>query len=425
MDVAKDDALSKSVEVADIPCFEITDGPDPLFSAVSTIRGIGPKLAEAFGRLLGNGLRGPARRLDLLLHLPHGLLDHNLNDDPRTLVEGERATLDISIVAHRPPYQRRQPYRIDCLLGDEPLQLVFFQGRRNYLQDQLPVGKTRVISGTIGRYGKGKNQIWQVVHPEFVAIPKALSASEPQKGQWLQPVYPSTQGLTQRVLQTRIKTALDDLELHAALLPEWQDPSWIERQGWPSLTEALRQIHTPTQSDDILPTSKARARLAYDELLASQLTLSLTRRKTQERDGKARKGDGRLRRLVIDALPFTLTAAQEQAIIEINHDLAKPAKMLRLLQGDVGSGKTVVAALAMLQVIEAGSQAALMAPTDVLVRQHGNALYELLRPAGVTVALLTGRESGTSRRNLLKRLASGEIQAIIGTHALFQDDVAF
>ena len=425
MDVAKDGALSKSVKVVSAQSAGDARQPDPLFSPVSTIKGVGPRLADAFDRLLGRKLGQQARRLDLLLHLPHGLIDHDLKDNAQTLIEGERATLDVTIVAHRAPYQRRQPYRIECLLGDEPLQLVFFQSRRNYLEDQLPVGSSKVVSGTVGRYGKGKAQVWQIVHPDIITTPTPIKNARRDSVQWLQPVYPSTQGLTQRVLQSRIRTALDDLIDRSEALPEWQDPTWIERQGWPSLPEALRQIHLPEQADDIALTSKARARLAYDELLATQLALTLMRHRNQDRDGVARKGDGYLRRQMIEALPFDLTKAQEQATVEIAQDLSKSTKMLRLLQGDVGSGKTVVAAISMLQVIEAGAQAALMAPTDVLVRQHANALDALLKPAGVTTGLLTGRESGASRRSLLKHLASGEIQAVVGTHALFQDDVRF
>ncbi|MGI9507380.1 MAG: ATP-dependent DNA helicase RecG, partial [Geminicoccaceae bacterium] len=256
--------------------------------------------------------------------------------------------------------------------------------------------------------------------------PDLIAASEAASGErWLRPVYPSTQGLTQRVLQSRIRTAVDDLLAAEQSLPEWQDSAWIAQQGWPSLAAALHQIHVPDQAGDIEPASKARARLAYDELLATQLALALSRHRSDDGSGVARPGDHRLRRPMIEALPFKLTEAQERAAIEIGKDLARPQKMLRLLQGDVGSCKTVVAALAMLQVIEAGAQAALMAPTDVLVRQHANALDALLRPAGVTLALLTGRETGVARRNILERLKDGTIQAVVGTHALFQEDVAF
>ena len=224
------------------------------------------------------------------------------------LVEGERATVDITILAHRAPYQRRQPYRIDCLLGEEPLQLIFFQGQRRYLEEQLPIGSQKVISGVIGRYGKGKKQAWQIVHPDLVTTPAAISDVR-----WLQPVYPLTQGLTQRVLCSRIRTALDDLEAAADLL-EWQDPTWMRERDWPSLVQALRQIHIPENPDDIAPTSLARTRLAYDELLATQLALSLSRDRSQDRNGVARPGDHTLRRPMINALPFKLTPAQEQAV---------------------------------------------------------------------------------------------------------------
>ncbi|MGI9509562.1 MAG: DEAD/DEAH box helicase, partial [Geminicoccaceae bacterium] len=372
MDVAKNAPLSKGGRGKSAGISDDCRAFDPLFGTIDTLKGVGPRIAETLSRLLGTKAGRTARRLDLLLHLPHGLIDHELADNAGTLVEGERATLDLTIIAHRVPYQRRQPYRVDCLLGEEPVQLVFFRGQRRYLQEQLPIGAQKVVSGKIGRYGKGKNQVWQIAHPDLIAAPDALSAEA-----WLQPVYPSTQGLTQRVLQSRIRTALDDLQRSPDDLPEWQDPNWLEKRGWPSLKEALRQIHDPEHAGDIAPTSKPRSRLAYDELLATQLALTLSRDRSQEREGVARAGDGRLRRVMIDALPFTLTSAQEQAVIEIGQDLSRPEKMLRLLQGDVGSGKTVVAAIAMLQVIEAGGQAALMAPTDVLVRQHANGLDAL------------------------------------------------
>ncbi|MEM7043737.1 MAG: hypothetical protein AAF543_13080, partial [Pseudomonadota bacterium] len=347
MDVANDAAVSKGGMISFSKREDGEQSDDPLFGPVSRLSGVGPRIADMLSRLLGARPGQTARRLDLLLHMPHGLVDHDLKEDAADLVEGERVTADVTVIAHHPPYQRRQPYRVDCVLGDEALQLVFFQGRRNYLQDQLPIGAQKVISGKLGRYGKGRNQCWQIVHPDLITTSAAISGER-----WLQPVYPSTQGLTQRVLQSRIRTALDDLMASASDLPEWQDSAWLKLRSWPSLPEALRQVHVPDKGDDIELTSKARARLAYDELLATQLALSLSRDRGQERDGVAKPGDGRLRRAFLDALSFHLTAAQQQAAIEIGQDLSAPDKMLRLLQGDVGSGKTVVAALAMLQAIE-------------------------------------------------------------------------
>ena len=420
MDVAKDGVLSKAE--TNEPSSQSVEGAAvaALFGNIDTLKGVGPRIADVLSKLLGARPGRPARRLDLLLHLPHGWIDHELKEEASSLVEGERATLSLTVLSHKPPFQRRQPYRIDCLVGDDPLQLVFFQGRQRYLQEQLPVGAQKVVSGKLGLYGKGLRQLWQIVHPDLITTPAAMSETT-----WLRPVYPLTKGLTQRVLASRIQTALDDLMEVAQDLPEWQDPAWLQHQAWPSLPDALRQIHQPDHTRGADPASKARARLAFDELLATQLALNLSRTRQGDMDGMARPGDHRFRHQMIEALPFSLTDAQKQAAVDIGVDLAAPTKMLRLLQGDVGSGKTVVAALAMLQVIEAGAQAALMAPTDVLARQHAKGLDALLRPTGVTLALLTGRESGVMRRDLLQRLESGEIQAVVGTHALFQDDVAF
>lgn len=346
------------------------------------------------------------------MHLPHGIIDHDLKADVSTLVDGTRATLDIMVLSHRPPFRKRVPYRVQCALGDDALQLVFFQGRHSYLTEQLPINQRRVVSGTVTRYGKS----WQMVHPDLITTSDALAGTR-----WLQPVYPSTQGLHQKTLVRAVETALEALPD----LPEWQDPDWLRSRQWPSFSDALRQLHKPNEPGDIDGSSAARQRLAYDELLATQLSLSLSREEGPEEAGRALRARHHLRRSMIEALPFKLTTAQEKAVVEIDADIGKPERMLRLLQGDVGSGKTVVAALSMLNAIEAGTQAALMAPTEVLARQHAASIADLLAPTGVTIGLLTGRERGPARRQLLERLRSGELQALIGTHALFQDDVAF
>ncbi|MGI9436682.1 MAG: ATP-dependent DNA helicase RecG [Geminicoccaceae bacterium] len=385
---------------------------DTLFATVDSLKGIGPRITDTLGRLLVPRADRPARCIDLLMHLPHGLIDHHLTADASHLVEGERATLDLTVQAHKPPFKRRHPYRINCSIGNDAVQLVFFQGRQAYLAEQFPLQSRRIVSGTVTRYGK----TWQIVHPDLVTTPDALD-----KTQWLQPVYPSTQGLHQRTLGRAIQTALETLPE----LPEWQDPDWLKRQDWPSFCDALRQLHCPQEPSDIDASSNARERLAYDELLTTQLSLSLNRERGIEEAGRSLRGRLDLRRSMIEALPFGLTAGQERAVIDIDADMAKTDRMLRLLQGDVGSGKTVVAALAMLRAIEAGTQAALMAPTDLLARQHAVSVADLLSPAGVVTGLLTGRERGAERRRLLDRLRSGELQAVIGTHALFQDDVVF
>lgn len=412
MDVTKDSAFSKGhpAKIAAAP--KENGGIEALFASVDRLPRVGPRLKDALNRLLAPRGERQARCLDLLMHLPHGVIDHRVTNEADGLREGERATLEVTVLAHRAQFKKRAPYRVQCALGADALQLVFFRGQPRYLAEQLPIDQRRIVSGTLTRYGK----TWQIVHPDLMTSPEAIGETD-----WLQPVYPLTQGLHQKTLTRIMRSALDSLPD----LAEWQDPAWLEQQAWPSFSDALKQLHQPGEPDDIEGASPARQRLAYDELLATQLSLSLSRGDESAEAGHAIRAPHHLRRQLIERLPFKLTAAQERAVIEIDGDLGKPERMLRLLQGDVGSGKTVVAALAMLHVIEAGSQAALMAPTEVLARQHAASIADLLTPIGVTVALLTGRERGPSRRDLLDGLKSGEIQAVIGTHALFQDDVAF
>jgi ATP-dependent DNA helicase RecG len=384
-----------------------------LLAPVQSVRGVGPVLAQALDRLLGRG-DGRARRVDLLWHLPHGVIEHRLEGE---IAEGARVTLEATIERHQPPgpHYRRQalqrPYRIRCWSEIGWLELVFFRAREAYLADILPTGAVRVVSGTLRRF-KGS---WQIAHPELVAMPENFVAEGP-----VRPVYPLTQGLSQRALARVVRAALDELPA----LPEWQDPAWLKRQQWPSFGDALRCLHRPAAEAEIGLDTAPRRRLAFDELLANQLALGLLRRRT-DRGGRALKATGRLRQSVMAALPFRLTQAQARALAEIDADLAAPARMLRLLQGDVGSGKTLVALMAMLSAIEAGAQAALMAPTEILARQHTATLTRLLAPVGLAPLLLTGRERGARRNHLLADLASGAARIAVGTHALFQEDVAF
>jgi ATP-dependent DNA helicase RecG len=388
----------------------------PLLASVGTLRGVGPSLGAMLGRLVGVA---EARCLDLLWHLPHAVIERRLQPGPAALGEGERLTLLVSVQRHQPgaaPGRRwrgaRLPYKVRCWTGSTVVHLVFFQAREAYLRRVLPEGEERVVSGVLGRFGRE----WQIVHPELIALPDEFARAGP-----LQPLYPLTQGLGQRRLGRCIGEALSSLPE----LPEWQDPAWLVRHNWPSFGGALRRLHQPDAPDDIRAESPARRRLAFDELLASQLALGLMRSRAPTAAGRSIAGDGRLRRAVLCALPFRLTAAQQRAIGEIDADLAGAERMLRLLQGDVGSGKTLVALLAMLAAVEAGAQAALMAPTEVLARQHHETLARLLAPAALTPALLTGRERGAARARVLAELAHGHCPIAVGTHALFQDEVRF
>src|SRR5690606_24405667 len=236
-----------------------------------------------------------------------------------------------------------------------------------------------------------------------------------------EPVYPLTAGLSPKLLRRTILQALS----RVPELPEWQNPSVMQKLAFPAFRKALETIHNPVSPAEISPEGPSRRRLAYDELLASQLALALVRAKTRRLSGRPLQGDGRITAKIREALPYALTPSQERAVREIQEDLAKPERMLRLLQGDVGAGKTVVALLAMARAAEAGGQAAIMAPTELLARQHLATIAPLAEKAGLKAAILTGREKGRERQAVLDGLASGEISFVVGTHALFQETVAF
>ncbi|MFN4088673.1 MAG: ATP-dependent DNA helicase RecG [Alphaproteobacteria bacterium] len=378
----------------------------PLYAPPTALPGVGPRVAALLEKLAGPHV------VDLCWHLPTGLIDRRNRPTIADAVTGAVATLTVTVERHFPGAGRRQPYRVRCADATGFLHLVFFHARRDYLEKLLPVGAERVVSGRVERF----NAEVQIVHPEHVAPPEEADAIQP-----VEPVYPLTAGIAPKLLRRAIRAALD----RAPDLAEWQDPAFVAREGWPSWKEALETAHAPAEEADLVPQAPHRARLAYDELLANQLALALVRQRQRRLAGRPVRASGALRRRMEAALPFALTAAQVGAGEEIRRDLASGDRMLRLLQGDVGSGKTVVALAAMLDAVEAGAQAALMAPTEILARQHFATLARLAEPAGIDIALLTGREMGAARAALLQRIADGSAPIVVGTHALFQDEVRF
>ncbi len=378
----------------------------PLFRDVTTLPGIGPRLAKLVAKAAGPQV------VDLLWHLPTGLVDRSHRPTLAEARDGERATLAVTIDGHEPPAHRRQPYRVRVRDDTGFLTLVFFHARPDYLHKLLPVGEQRFISGRIEDY-HGR---LQMTHPDYVLDAEAF-ARQPLK----EPTYGLTAGLQPKVMAKAVRAALES----ARDLPEWQQPDWLARQQWPSWEASVKTVHAPDTEADLEPTAPARLRLAYDELLANQLALVLVRARMTRGAGRSIGGTDEIAGRIRDALPFALTGAQERTLGEIRHDMASPHRMMRLLQGDVGSGKTVVACLAMIAAVEAGAQAALMAPTEILARQHFANIDQLVLPVGVRVALLTGREKASDRARTLEGLANGDIGIVIGTHALFQEDVAF
>ena len=385
----------------------------PLFAPLSALSGIGPKLEKLFGRLIGRESE-PPRIIDLLFHLPTGFVDRRNQPKLSEVKPDTVATVAVTIERHRPPppHRPRAPYNIEASDDTNTLTITYFNARKDYLEKLLPVGELRYVSGTATFY----DGHLQMLHPDRV-VDAGGFASLPL----LDPIYPLTEGLG----PNQVRKAMDLALARLPVLPEWQDEAWLSRNAYPDFSDALRTVHRPEQPEDITPQGAAWSRLAYDELLASQLALVLLRVHMRTRAGRGSAAEGRLRARIIAALPYALTPSQERAVTDIVADLAQPQRMLRLLHGDVGSGKTVVALIAAATVIEAGRQAALMAPTEILARQHHATISRLAAAAGIRLAILTGRERGREREDILTALAAGDIDLIVGTHALFQDNVAF
>ena len=378
----------------------------PLFAPVTALGGVGPRIGTAIERLAGPHV------VDLLWHLPSGLIDRRYAPTVGEAEPGRIATLTVTVDQHQPPPNRRVPYKVRCRDATGFLHLVFFHGHGDYLTKTLPVGEQRVVSGLVEEFRGEK----QVTHPDHIGTVEEL-----ERLRAVEPVYPLTAGVSQKVLAKAVGHALE----RAPDLAEWIEPSVVGRRGWPGWREALAAAHAPGDEADLAPDTPTRQRLAYDELLASQLALLLLRRRLRRQKGRPVAGDGGLRAKVTAALPFALTGSQTRAIEEISADMAGPDRMMRLLQGDVGSGKTVVALLAMLNAVETGAQAALMAPTEILARQHFETISKLAAPAGIEIVPLTGRDKGKARQAALAKLADGRAAIAIGSHALFQKEVAF
>ena len=382
-----------------------------LFASLSSLSGVGPKLEKLYARLLDHD---PPRVVDLLLHLPSGSIDRRARPKLHDVQSGQVVTVAVTIDKHRPgpPHRSRAPYRVYAHDDSGDLTLTFFNARRDYLEKLLPEGETRYVSGTAEFY----DGMLHMVHPDRVVDEQGF-ANLPL----VEPVYPLTEGLA----LGNVRRAMDGALTKLPDLPEWQDEAWVARERFPGFAAALRHLHRPAEPHDIAPEGPAWTRLAYDELLAGQLALALVRTHMRRQAGRGSASEGRLRARILKALPYALTHSQQKAVDDIVADLARPQRMIRLLQGDVGSGKTMVALIAAAAVIEAGRQAAFMAPTEILARQHLATITPPAEAAGLRVAILTGRERGPARKEILDRLTLGDIDLLIGTHALFQEDVVF
>ena len=376
----------------------------PLFASITSLKGVGPRVAPLLERVAGPLVR------DVLWLQPHSLIRRT----PAVLsaaVDGQIMTFEVVIDEYQRPRTRTQPWRVRVSDPTGFLTLVFFGRFADQLEQRHPIGARRIISGKVEETQYGR----QMVHPDYMADPtKPVDIPE------IEPVYPATEGLPARRVRQFVLEALEK----APELPEWQDPAWLAREKFPAWREALVRLHEPLGEADLSPLSPHRRRLAYDELLAHQLAMA-QRKAARRREPAARIPAGRLADRLRADLPFAFTGAQERALADIRADFQAGERMSRLVQGDVGSGKTVVAMCAMADVADAGGQSALMAPTEILARQHYETICGPLAAHGVEVVLLTGRDKGAARKEKLAALASGAAQVVVGTHALFQDEVAF
>ncbi|CAN7511801.1 ATP-dependent DNA helicase RecG [Pararhizobium sp. LjRoot255] len=386
---------------------------DPLFSPLNSLPGIGPKAGELYARLLGRESIDDCRVIDLVFHAPHSLIDRRHQPGIARAAQGAIVTITGRVDRHQPaPPRTSQPYRVFLHDDTGELALTFFRVKGNWLEKALPVDETVTVSGKIDWF----NGRPSMVHPDYM-----VRAAEAENLPLVEPIYPLTAGLSARMLRKSIEAALPCIPD----FPEWIEDALLEKQSFASARDCFLALHEPRDETDIDPQAPARRRLAYDEFLAGQLSLSLVRQRLRKLAGTPVHATGKLSKPVRDALPFSLTASQATAIGEVLKDMAGTDRMLRLLQGDVGSGKTAVALMSMLAAVEAAGQAVLMAPTEILTRQHFVTLSKMAAPAGVTIDVLTGRTKGRERDAILERIASGETQLVIGTHALFQDTVVY
>ena len=388
-----------------------TQDLDPLYESVSSLYGVGPAAAKALERLAG------ARLIDLLFHLPVGVSYRREIKSLKEAVAGDTVTFRARVLKHQPAGGTqnggRQPYRVYCRLDENMIALIFFHGRSTYLKQQLPENEMGIISGKLEMY-KGQ---WQMTHPDHVGPLETLR-------EWVgySPSYPLTQSVTQKAL----KRVLYGILRKVPELPEWLSAQTLKwHPDWKNWKDSLLLSHGPRTEPDLLPNHPARERLAYDELLANQIALHLVRQYNRRQGGESKLPQSDLYERAVSILPFALTGDQQKVLGDICADLAATHCMNRLLQGDVGSGKTIVAFLAALIPIENGFQTAMMAPTEILARQHYENLKPLAEQLGLTINLLTGRGRKAEKEKIYKAAAAGEIQILVGTHALIQDELTF
>ena len=377
-----------------------------LFSSISTLTGIGPKLENLFKKLVGNKL------IDLLWHIPYNLINYNKYEDLNKAEINTLVTIKITINKHNPSRFKRQPYKINCTCKGIPIDIIYFNARHPVIKSTLPIGEDRYVSGKLDYY---KNT-FQITHPSNIFKVEDIKDIKDNE-----PIYSLTAGLNQKIFYKNIKKILPKLPN----LDEWIDSNILNKYSFLSWKDSLTAIHNPKTKDDLLNSNINRRRLAFDELLSNQLAISIVRNYNKKFKGIEFKSSNLLLNKFIDTLPFKLTSSQQKVWQEINKDLESSSQMLRLLQGDVGSGKTIIAILASLKAIESGYQSSILVPTSILAQQHFNTATKLLQNFSINILILTGKDKGSQKIKKLQEIENGKVNLIIGTHALIQENVNF
>ncbi len=380
---------------------------DSIFISVRGLTGVGPKTVKLISKLTGG-----EKIVDALFHLPIKYIDRRYSPKIANAISNKVATFTVTINEHIKAKYKNKPYRIRCSDETGDIYLIYFHAKEAWLQKQFPIGQKRIISGEIEYY----HGMLQMPHPDMIGKEK-----DRKKIEIVEPIYPMTAGLTRKNMTKIIEQSLAKLPK----LPEWIDKNLINLKKWHSWDVSLLQAHNPKSEEDLLPNNLARERLAYDEMLANQLAIALIRKYHKKQNGRIFQNDGILQDNTKKIIPFELTNAQSRTIKEINADMYSSKRMMRLLQGDVGSGKTIVAFFAMLNAVACNAQAAIMAPTEILAQQHLENLKNIAQKLGLNLSLLTGKYKGKERSEILKQIKDGSTNIVIGTHALFQDDVIF
>ena len=377
---------------------------DDLFKNISFLKGVGPKLSKYLKNKRIEKIN------DLLWHLPYSSTDRSDMVTLDKLEPGKIQTVKVRVKRHNFPRIRNLPNKVICDDDFGKIDIVFFNSRENYIKAVLPLNKSVLLSGKVNYY---KNS-YQITNPDYITSINKIDYVKKKI-----PKYSLTEGLNEKSYRKIIEKVIMNLPD----LDEWYDNDTLKKFNFKSWKESLLKLHNSEINNDL--NNKYRRRLALDEIMSNLMVLSKNRKRFKETNKKNKIFDNLIAKYIVESLNYKLTKAQEEAIKEINKDLKSDKKMFRILQGDVGSGKTIVSLITSANVLENGFQASLMAPTAILAKQHYNLAKKIFEKTKIKIELLTGKTDYKSRKKILAELKNGKIDLLIGTHALFQKKIEF